>query len=271
MTDFPAQSKPRPVGRVTRSYASLRSISALMLREMATRYGRSPGGYLWSIVEPLGMILILAVAFAALVRVPPLGDSFIIFFATGYLIIQLYNTVSGAIARAINFSRSLLFYPAVTWIDAVLGRFFLNFLTELLVLFLLLVVLFTITDVTLFLDIRPILVAIAMAATLAFGIGVANTVLFGFFPAWMNIWAIATRPLFLISGIIFLYDDMPPALQTYLWYNPLIHITGLMREGFYPTYAASYVSPIFVFSIAAVLSFFGLLGLGRFHREILNR
>ncbi|MEO1797125.1 MAG: sugar ABC transporter permease, partial [Pseudomonadota bacterium] len=166
MTDFPAQSKPRSVGRVTRSYASLRSISALMLREMATRYGRSPGGYLWSIVEPLGMILILAVAFAALVRVPPLGDSFIIFFATGYLIFQLYNTVSGAIARAINFSRSLLFYPAVTWIDAVLGRFFLNFLTELLVLFLLLVVLFAITDVTLFLDIRPILIAIAMAATL---------------------------------------------------------------------------------------------------------
>ncbi|MCC5956800.1 MAG: hypothetical protein JJU07_11910, partial [Natronohydrobacter sp.] len=46
--------------------ASFRSISALMLREMATRYGRTPGGYLWAVVEPLGMILILGYAWSLL-------------------------------------------------------------------------------------------------------------------------------------------------------------------------------------------------------------
>ena len=34
-----------------RSFASLRSILALMLREMSTRYGRTPGGYIWAIVN----------------------------------------------------------------------------------------------------------------------------------------------------------------------------------------------------------------------------
>ncbi|MEL6475009.1 MAG: sugar ABC transporter permease, partial [Pseudomonadota bacterium] len=36
--------------RQRRRFASLRSIIALMLREMATSYGRSPGGYLWAVL-----------------------------------------------------------------------------------------------------------------------------------------------------------------------------------------------------------------------------
>lgn len=57
---------------------SMRSVSALMLREMSTRYGRTPGGYIWAILEPLGMIIILGLAFALLVRVPAMGTSFLL-------------------------------------------------------------------------------------------------------------------------------------------------------------------------------------------------
>ena len=39
-----------------RSFASLRCVIALMLREMATTYGRSPGGYLWVMLEPIAGI-----------------------------------------------------------------------------------------------------------------------------------------------------------------------------------------------------------------------
>ena len=36
-----------------RRFASFRAIGALILREMATSYGRSPGGYIWAILEPV--------------------------------------------------------------------------------------------------------------------------------------------------------------------------------------------------------------------------
>ena len=34
---------------------SFRVFAALMLREMITRYGRSFGGYLWAVIEPMAV------------------------------------------------------------------------------------------------------------------------------------------------------------------------------------------------------------------------
>ena len=51
--------RPKP----RRSWATFRTVSALMLREMSTRYGRSPGGYAWALLEPVGAIIVMAIGF----------------------------------------------------------------------------------------------------------------------------------------------------------------------------------------------------------------
>ena len=61
------------------------------------------------------------------------------------------------------------------------------------------------------------------------------------------------------------------AAQDILWYNPLIHIVGLMREGFYPTYTAAYVNALYVLFVSLGLTTFGFLLLGRFNRDMMNR
>ena len=53
-------------------FLTLRTITALVLREMSATYGRSPGGYVWAVVQPIGMILFLSVGFSLLVRSPSL-------------------------------------------------------------------------------------------------------------------------------------------------------------------------------------------------------
>ena len=158
-----------PLGR---RFASGRAIAALILREMATRYGRSPGGYVWAVLEPLGMIIVLAAAFNLLVRVPPLGNNFILFFATGLLPFQLYGALNNNVARAMNFSRALLFYPAVTWVDALLARFTLTLLTDVLVMLLLLIVFVSVGVVTLLLCVGPFMLGIGLAGALGLGVGV---------------------------------------------------------------------------------------------------
>lgn len=255
---------------VDRRFASARAVLALILREMATRYGRSPGGYIWALLEPMGAITIMAIGFSLIVRSPPLGTSFILFFATGFLPFSLYMNVSNNVARSINFSRPLLFYPAVTWIDAALARFFLNTLTESLVMLILLSAIVGLTDARVLLDIGPVLSAAAMAGLLGLSVGMLNCALFGLFPVWMQVWAIVTRPLFLISGIFYLYEDLPLMAQNILWYNPLVHVVGEMRVGFYPTYTASYVSVTYVTGVSLVCLFMGVVLLGRYHRDILN-
>ncbi|MCC5955662.1 MAG: ABC transporter permease, partial [Natronohydrobacter sp.] len=80
-----------------------------------------------------------------------------------------------------------------------------------------------------------------------------------------------TRPLFLISGVLMTYEDMPVFAQEILWYNPVIHLTGMMRHGFYPMYRPDYISLIFVAFCALIPMIAGLLLLRRHHRELLYR
>ncbi|MFW8637127.1 ABC transporter permease [Cribrihabitans pelagius] len=260
-----------PAAGPARRFAALRTIAALVLREMSTRYGRTPGGYLWAVLEPLAAILFLSLGFSLVIRNPSLGSSFLLFYATGYLPFDLYNTLANTTARALNFSKPLLKFPAVTWLDAVLARFFLNSLTGVLVAILLLTGVLSVIDSRTVLDLPPAVLAMMLAMALGLGVGTLNCVLMGLYPLWEVAWSVFTRPLFLASGVIFLFDDLPPLAQDILWYNPLMHVTGLMRTAFYPTYSAAYVNVTYVLLISLLLLALGLVLMGRFHRDILNR
>jgi capsular polysaccharide transport system permease protein len=249
----------------------IRTIVALMLREMSSRYGRTPGGYVWAILEPLGMILMLAFGFSLLMRSPPLGNSFLLFYATGYLPFSLFLRGSRTIMNALTFSRNLLRYPAVTWFDAVMARAILNILTDLLVAYILLAGILMIVDTKTIIDFVPILLSFALASLLAIGVGLVNCVAIGFFPIWATVWSIFTRPLFIASGVIWLFRDLPQFAQDILWWNPLTHIVSIARTGYFPTYEPQYVSVFYTLTVGLVLCAFGLLILRRYQLWILNR
>lgn len=275
---LPAAAAPSPPGPRAetmmaghhRRLATLRTIAALVLREMSTRYGRSPGGYVWALVAPLGGILLLSVGFSLISRHPPLGSSFILYFATGMMPFTLYTSVSGAVAGSLTFSRPLLAYPAVTWLDTMVARFLLNTLTATMITYLLISAIMTLTETRSVLDIGAILAAVALTALLALGVGLVNCALGGLFPVWNMIWSILTRPLFLASGVLIVYEDLPRMLQDILWYNPLLHLIGEMRSGFYPMYPAAYVSLPYVGLVTLALIALGLMLVRRFHLEILR-
>lgn len=238
---------------------------------MQARYGNSPGGYVWAVLEPVGQLLVMSILFSFIVRSPSLGNSFILFYATGLLPFSLFNSIANVTTQALNYSRPLLTYPVVMWIDAISARVILTVLTEVIVAYILLFSFMTFYDTGAILDFMPILVAYSGAILLGVGVGLTNTVIIGFFPVWQAFWAILTRPLFLISGVILIMEDLPPVAQDILWWNPLMHITGSMREGFYPMYKPQYISHTFVYLTALILIFAGTLLMRRFHRDFLKR
>lgn len=259
-----------PPGGSQRSFASFRTISALMLREMSTRYGRTVGGYFWALLEPFAAVLLMAIGFSLLLRNPPLGSNFFLFYASGYLPFFLYQQLANFIARSISFSRPLLFYPAVTWMDAVLARFILNALTGIMVSFVTLAAILIMLETSTRVEVGPVLLATALALFFGFGIGVVNCALSGLYPTWEIVWSIITRPLFIASGVLFTYESMPEGVQNILWYNPLLHIIGIFREGIYPLYDPEYVSVPFVLGLSLALTVLGLLMLRRFYRQIIE-
>lgn len=251
-------------------FPGLRSVAALMLREMATTYGRSPGGYLWALLEPVAAIVLLSLVFSVAFRNPPLGSNFMLFYASGYLPFMMYNDVAAKIGGAIRYSKPLLAYPSVTFIDAILSRFLLNCLTHMVVFIIVMAGVVEFYGLHLILNFPAILQALCMAAALGLGIGTLNCYLVSTFAVWAQVWGILTRPLFILSGIFFLLEGTPEPFRTVLWYNPLSQVISQMRAGFYVTYDARLVSPLYVYSIALACLLFGLLLLYRYHRDILN-
>jgi len=239
-------------------------IGALVVREMITRYGRSPGGYVWAVLEPVGMIAILAVAFSQIIHAPPLGESFIFFYATGYLPFHAYSETASSTGSAVNVNRQLMHFPVVTPISSVLARFILSVLTHVIVTVLVFATLLSVLDEPVQVSLGPILLGLGAAFALGLGVGTLNAVIFVFAPIWERVWAIINRPLFIISGVFFTFESLPRAAQEILWWNPLVHIVGLVRTGFYPVYDGAYISLSYVVGIS-VLTF--LIGGGLMTRH----
>jgi capsular polysaccharide transport system permease protein len=247
---------------------SFATVWALISREMATNYGKSPGGYIWAILEPAAGIALMTALFSIAFRQPQLGISFALFYATGMLPFTMYKDLSGKIAKSISFSEKLMAYPAVTFIDAILARLILNTITQITIFFIVFGFIMTTVETRAHLDFQWIALSIAATLNLSVGIGIFNSVAFMKVPVWENIWAILNRPMFMISCIFFLFDSVPEPFKSMLWFNPLVHIVGLMRKGFYPSYDAAYVSLTYLFAPPLILSAFGLIMLRRYHNSV---
>jgi capsular polysaccharide transport system permease protein len=259
-------SRLRPAHKVPR-FATLRTVTALILREMASTYGRRPGGYLWAVLEPVGGIAAMTILFSLFLHTPPLGTNFVMFYATGLLPFMMFTSVNAKLATALTYSRQLLAYPRVTIVDALVARLLLQAITQIIVTIVTLggiLVLFD-TGTTFVFD--KVILASLMAIGLATGCGILNCLLVSVIPFWQGVWSVLTRPLLIISGVIFVFDAIPMPFRDWIWFNPLIQIVGTMRAGFYPNYDDSYVSVSYVAAVSLIPAVVGMLFLRRYYRD----
>ena len=238
---------------------------------MATSYGRSPGGYVWAILEPAAGIALLTAIFSIGFRSPPLGVSFAMFYATGMLPFTLFTDITGKLGQSMNYSKQLLAYPRVTFLDTILARFGLNLMTQILVSYLVIGSILLAFDTRVIMDGPVIARAYGLAGLLSLGVGTFNCFMMLRFPIYQRFWSILMRPLFLLSCVFFLFDTIPEPYSNYLWYNPLVHLVGMMRHGFYPNYDAPYLSELYVAGFGLVALVLGLMLLRRDHKTALER
>lgn len=251
-------------------FQTLRVITALYIREMNTAYGRSNLGYLWSFIEPIGGIILLAISFSFIFRNPPLGDSFLLFYATGYLPFSMYVSLHSRIAAAIRQNKTLLFYPAVTFIDVFAARVAIITVSETVVMSTVFGTLIILGNSGAHVDLGWILIGIILNIILGTGIGFVNSVLFEIFSSWRNIWAILNRPIFFLSGVFFVFDSLPESAQLVLGWNPVAHIIAAVRMGIYPEYTAEFLSIPYVIFVCLIIWVLGLSLLRRYQRFIIN-
>jgi capsular polysaccharide transport system permease protein len=212
----------------------------------------------------------LTFAFSFAFPRPPIGTNFPLFYATGIIPFFLFTTVSTSAAQAIVSNRGLLTYPVVRPLDAVLSKFITDFVTMFVTGVVLFASIILYYDLPVTLDLAAIFNGFLLMGLLGLGIGTLNCAIIGFWPTWRHIWSVLTKPIFIISGMFFIFEVLPAKGQAVLWYNPLLHAIGLMRSGFYDGYDPHYVSVPYVLGISGTLFVIGAYLLRRHRSRLLE-
>lgn len=248
---------------------AIRSILALVLREVSATDGRAGLGFLWAVAEPVLGIALLCAAFAVFFDQPPLGRDFALFYATGILPFLFVFDTSNRVAQAVRYSRPMLLFPRVSATDAVLARWLLNGLVHLVIWGLVLGGIAVVRPVPPF-PLLALAVPLGLAALLAFGVGCFSCALGSFWPAWPRIWSVVAKPLFLVSGVFFLPDGLASGVRDLILWNPVSHVVMMVRAAVYAGYDGDLAQPLFVLTVALGLSVLGLIWLPAAARAVLQ-
>ena len=231
------------------------SLLRLIQRELRRRNRALPGGVIWVFLEPVITVSLLSIGFSWVLRSPPLGQSFALFFASGFGAFMVFQSLSGAVGHGFVFLKNK---GRVWWPEALLARVFVNGTFAISAAAAIGIGAATMSETPPFVDLYKITTALGLSALLGIGIGVLNCALFSALPLWRPVWNVASRVVFLASGVLFLPEHLPHNLQPLVAFNPLCHMLGLLRDGVYVSYTPRYADVLF-----PVLTglFLGALGL----------
>lgn len=100
-----------------------RVVSALMIRELITRFGRENIGFLWMMVEPLLFAIFVGVLWSFMKGPEEHGIGIVAFVASGYIPLVMFRSTVSRAVRAFTANSSLLYHRQVTLFDLILVRF----------------------------------------------------------------------------------------------------------------------------------------------------
>jgi capsular polysaccharide transport system permease protein len=246
----------------TRSPAKIQRdvIYALLLRELSSRFGKSRGGFIWVLLEPLAHLL-LPIFILGFIRdrVIP-GVEYPIFLVYGFMPFLLFKAICLQIVDGVNAAQGLLSYRQVHLIDVFLAKAMAFFVVQSII--------FTVVLTGLgmlgfeVLPLRPIELAaiLALTASLAFGLGLLLAAIASLIPDARPVIHVFFMPLYFVSGILIPVTRFPDEYIRWLAINPVLHVVELSRDmAIYGYEPMKYTSLAYPAALALATTAIGLM------------
>ena len=228
-------------------------IFALFIRELKARFGHFRLGFLWALAEPISLVLLMSVVRTAFGNQDIAGVSYPLFFAAGIVPYIFFQTTVTQSMSTIESNLPLLNYRQVKPCDAILARWLLELL------------IYTGSGILLIggmayfgFDFRwnsalQLCATLACLATFTLGLALNTAVIGALYRESQKIIPIALRPFFFISGIFFCCRLAAPKVRDWLLWNPLLHVSELVRSSIFADYESHHGSFGYL-AMAAVIS-----------------
>lgn len=210
---------------------------AVILRDMRTRFFDHGLGFLLVPLWPLAHMVILLAIYRFSGMTVPFGDSLHLFFATGLIPTLSFTYISRFMSLSIVMNRPMLAFPAVTALDIMGARAFLEIIAGYLTLIFMFAILVVLGDSPVPLDIEQAVLAYFATLLLAIGVGSVVSVIVMLVPFFVTVYALSSIVIYLLSGTLFIVSAMPDQISYFLSWNPIVHAVDWMRSAYYPTYS----------------------------------
>jgi capsular polysaccharide transport system permease protein len=248
--------------RITRSPLQIQRdvIYALLLRELSSRFGRSRGGFLWVLFEPIAHLLVPIFIFGFIRQAVMPGIEYPVFLVYGFLPFLLFKAICLQTVNGVNSGQGLLSYRQVLLMDVFIAKAMAHCVIQAIVFILVL------SGLAMFgyevLPLRPIELSgvLALTAMLGFGLGLVFAALTSLVPDARPVIQVMFMPLYFASGILFPVTRFPDEWVRLLAINPVLHLVEWTRvtgvDGYEPM---KYLSLAYPVSLALVLTIIGLM------------
>jgi ABC-type polysaccharide/polyol phosphate export permease len=206
-------------------------IAAFIKRDIVTRYKRSVLGVVWTMLNPLGTMMIMLVVFFQLFHMST--PKYPIYILTGLIVWNFFAQTTMAAPQTLLWSGSLIhrvYMPRTVFAITATGVGLVNFVLSLIPLALVMV----------FLKVAPtpelivVPYAMLMVAMFALGLGLFLSSIVVFFPDILDIYQILLMAWMYVSAIFYPYEIIP---ISYRWWffnlNPMYHLILLFRDPLY--------------------------------------
>lgn len=238
----------------------VRVVGALILRDVRTRILGNKLGLTWALCEPILFVIGISFVVSLIDRHPRIGDSFLLYFATGLIPFNAFRRICRSVTQASKRYRNCLFIPVIQPIDPFIATMIVDLMLYNFIYF----AFFVGYDIIMGgggipHDWYQTMYPIWVNAAFGLGVGLINLSISSYFSSWPTIFGILTMPLMLCSGVLHLVDEFPKQIQDVFWYNPFAHGVVASREGFYQIYVSYFYSPGYYLTMAFVVVAVGMI------------
>lgn len=199
-------------------------------RNLTLRYKRSVLGILWTLLEPLMIMIILTVVFSALFRFEL--PNYPVYVLTGFSLWDFFRRSTLAMMAEVTASQSLstrVYLPQSTFAVAAALTYLVNWLLTMIPLLLIILVL----GHPLSPSLAVVPAAMALVVLFTLGVGLIVATLATFFPDFGLMYQVLLTGLMYATPIIYPLEVVPERFRALLFLNPLTHLLALVRDPIY--------------------------------------
>jgi ABC-2 type transport system permease protein len=207
-------------------------LSDLVTRDIKTKYRRSALGVLWSVLNPLLMMLVLTAVFSKIIRVEVEGG-FALFYLTGYIIFNFISESSNfSLTSMINAGGLIKKVYIPKYIFPLEKTIFslVNMLFSLIAFVLVFGIFLATGKVEIHATMLLFFIPMIYIFIFAFGLNLILSTLNVFFRDVGHLWGVFVTVWMYATPIIYPINIVPEWLQSIIRFNPLYHYVTYFRN-----------------------------------------